>query len=119
MHSPKILEWPHPYIDEDWNAGKHQWREITPLAYRELKAVVALKHDERSAFMQAEPIDILPNGDGLYVCCKRENGFFFTRLLPGEYWWKRDYLPTPEVKAVMNYPASQEGGVSVPVGQSF
>lgn len=43
--------------------------------------------------MQAEPIAILPDGDGLYVCCKKENGSYFARLLLGSDWWKRDYLP--------------------------
>ena len=45
--------------------------------------------------MQAEPVDILADGDGLYVCCKRERGFCFARLLPDNDWWKRDYLPVP------------------------
>ena len=100
MLVPQILEWPHPTIDEDWDAGRRQWREITPLAYHELMTVVALKHDVTNAFMQAEPIDILANGDGLYVCCKKENGSCFACLLPGEDWWKRDYLPTPQVEAL-------------------
>ncbi|MGB3572019.1 MAG: hypothetical protein WBA01_08235 [Phormidesmis sp.] len=32
-----ILEWPHPQIDHDWATGRHQWREITPLAYCQLR----------------------------------------------------------------------------------
>ena len=36
-----------------------------------------------------------PDGDGLYVCSKREKGSCFARLLPGSDWWKRDYLPVP------------------------
>ena len=90
-----ILEWPHPQIDEDWDSGKHRWREITPLAYQELQQVAPLMHKARDAFMQAEPIDFFADGDGLYVCCKQEKGFCFARLLPGSDWWKRDYLPVP------------------------
>jgi len=37
-----ILEWPHPQIDQDWDKGDHQWREITPLAYCELKRMPPL-----------------------------------------------------------------------------
>ncbi|MEM9088952.1 MAG: hypothetical protein AAGC93_09435 [Cyanobacteria bacterium P01_F01_bin.53] len=96
MVSPQIFEWPHPQIDEDWNSGQQQWREITYLAYKELKAAVPLRCEVKNAFMQAEPVDILPDGDGLYVCCKHENGFYFARLMPGEDWWKRDYVPLPE-----------------------
>ena len=93
----QILEWPHTQIDQDWDAGRLQWREITPLAYQELKAVCALREEQPDAFMQSEPVDILADGDGLYVCCKRENGSCFVRLLPGSDWWKRDYVPLPEV----------------------
>ena len=95
MLTAQILEWPHPQIDQDWDGGDHQWREITPLTYRELKTVCPLREEQPDAFMQAEPISILPDGDGLYVCCKRENGSCFARLLPGGDWWKRDYLPVP------------------------
>lgn len=95
MLTAQILEWPHPQIDDDWDSGQHRWREITPLAYEELKEAVLLRHETPNAFMQAEPVDVLGNGDGLYVCCKKENGFYFARLLPGEDWWKRDYLPVP------------------------
>ncbi|MBE9063430.1 hypothetical protein [cf. Phormidesmis sp. LEGE 11477] len=97
MYTVQILEWPHPVIDEDWAAGRLQWREITPLAYRELKAVCPLREEQADAFMQSELVDVLGNGDGLYVCCKRENGSCFARLLPGSDWWKRDYVPLPEV----------------------
>lgn len=96
MPTAQVLEWPHPQIDQDWDYGRHQWREITPLAYRELKGTVPLREETATSFMQAEPVDILANGDGLYVCCKKENGSCFARLLPGEDWWKRDYLPLPE-----------------------
>lgn len=91
-----ILEWPHPQIDQDWESGRHQWREVTPLAYRELKAATPLRQESTDGFMQSEAVDILANGDGLYVCCKQENGFYFARLLPGEDWWKRDYMPLPK-----------------------
>lgn len=47
--------------------------------------------------MQAEPVDILADGEGLFVCCKQENGLYFARLLPGRDWWKRDYLPLPDI----------------------
>jgi len=47
--------------------------------------------------MQAEPVDILADGEGLFVCCKQENGFCFARSLPGRDWWKRDYLPLPDI----------------------
>ena len=96
----QILGWPHPYIDEDWNTGRRQWREITPSAYQELRTCCPLREEQPNAFMQAEPVDILGDGDALYVCCKRENGFYFARLLPGADWWKRDYLPLPEVSAL-------------------
>lgn len=95
MLVPQILEWPHPQIDEDWNRGKHIWREITLLAYRELMSEVPLLYRTKNAFMQAEPVDVLADGDGLYVCCKRENGGCYVRLLPGNDWWKRDYVPLP------------------------
>lgn len=54
MYRAEIYEWPHPQIDQDWAAGQLQWREITPLSYRELKAAAALLHESRDAFMQAE-----------------------------------------------------------------
>ena len=97
----QIFEWPHPQIDQDWEHGQLQWREITPLAYQELKKVSSLRHQEGNAFMQSELVDMLPNGDGLYVCCKTESGRYFARLLPGEDWWKRDYLPLPEAKSLL------------------
>ncbi|MEM9008691.1 MAG: hypothetical protein AAGE59_34925 [Cyanobacteria bacterium P01_F01_bin.86] len=68
MITAQILEWPHPQIDQDWDNGQRQWREITPLAYRELKQVTPLREEASDAFMQAEPVDILADGDGLYVC---------------------------------------------------
>lgn len=101
MLTAQILEWPHPQIDEDWNAGQYRWREITPLAYQELRTSGPLREDQPEAFMQAEPVDALPDGDTLHVCCKRENGSCFARLLPGSDWWKRDYLPVPEVSALI------------------
>ena len=61
-----LYEWPHPQIDHDWDLGAHQWREITPLAYQELQQIPLL-HTSSNAFMQSEPVDILPDGDGLYV----------------------------------------------------
>ena len=96
----QILEWPHPIIDQDWDSSRHQWREITPLAYKELRTSGPLREDQMNAFMQAEPVDILADGDGLYVCCKRENGCYFARLLPGSDWWKRDYVPVPQVSVL-------------------
>ncbi|MEN8445515.1 MAG: hypothetical protein ABG776_10945 [Cyanobacteria bacterium J06555_13] len=93
-----ILEWPHPQIDKDWDAGDHQWREITPLAYCELKQLPLL-HEAEEAFMQSEPVDILPSGEGLYVCCRKSAGFFFARLLSGNDWWELEQLPLPVVKA--------------------
>jgi len=94
-----ILEWPHPQIDQDWDSGKHQWREITPLAYQQLLKATTLLYRVRDAFMQAEPVDVLAGGDGLYVCCKEQQGFYFARLLPGHDWCKRDSLPVPLPKA--------------------
>ena len=90
-----IFEWPHPQIDEDWGNGHHKWREITPLAYQELRRAVPLRKVAANAFMQAEPVDILADGEGLYVCCKKERGFYFAILLPGCEWWMRDYKPLP------------------------
>lgn len=100
MLSAQILEWPHPHIDNDWDTGRHQWREITPLAYRELRTLGPLREEQPNAFMQAEPVDILADGDGLYVCCKQESKACFARLLPGADWWKRDYVPVPEVSSL-------------------
>lgn len=65
-----VYEWPHPTIDDDWDNGHHQWRKITPYAYRELKSI-PLPHKAENDFMQSEPMDILANGEGLYVCCCR------------------------------------------------
>ena len=45
--------------------------------------------------MQAEAVDVLADGDSLYVCCKQERGFYFARLLPSKDWQKRDSLPLP------------------------
>lgn len=101
MYSAEIYEWPHPRIDEDWAAGQFQWREITPLSYRELKVAAVLLHESRDAFMQAQLVDILADGEGLHVCCNREFGRYFARLLPAEDWWKRDYLPVPEIGALL------------------
>ena len=97
MLTAQIYEWPHPRIDQDWNDGQMRWREVTSLAYRTLKTAVGLRYETKNAFMQDEPVDILADGDGLYVCCKKESGSYFVRLLPGNDWWKRDYLPLPEV----------------------
>lgn len=101
MPVAQIFEWPHPQIDEDWNRGEQRWREITPLAYQELRTTVPLRQEAQNAFMQAEPVDILADGECLYVCCKREFGRYFARLLPGNDWWKRDYLPVPEVRSFL------------------
>lgn len=67
MFTAQMLEWPHPQIDEDWGAGRQQWREITPLAYKALRAAGPLRKAQPDAFMQATPVNILPDGDGLYV----------------------------------------------------
>ncbi len=96
----QIFEWPHPQIDKDWERGKLRWREITPSAYRELRAVAPLRHEAGDGFMQSEPVDVLADGDYLYVCCKAAGGRYFARLLPGSDWWKRDYLPVPETGAL-------------------
>ena len=55
MPVAQIFEWPHPQIDEDWNSGEQRWREITPLAYQELRTTVPLRQEAQNAFMQAEP----------------------------------------------------------------
>jgi hypothetical protein len=99
MLTAQILEWPHPQIDEDWLVGRHQWREIMPLAYQELRTSCPLREEQPGAFMQSEPVDSLPDGDRLYVCSKRESGFHFARLLPANDWWKRDYMPVPVPEA--------------------
>ena len=96
----QILEWPHPIIDQDWDSSRHQWREITPLACKELRTSEPLREDQMNAFMQVEPVDFLANGDGLYVCGKYKNGGYFVRLLPGSDWCKRDYLLGPPVSAL-------------------
>lgn len=100
MFTARILEWPHPCIDKDWTSGHHQWREITPLAYRKLKTDAQLRKQTPTAFMQEELVDVLADGDGLHVCCKQENGHYFARLLPSRDWWKREYLPLPEVASL-------------------
>ena len=74
-----ILKWPHPKIDQDWDSGHHQWRKITPLAYCERKKSPLLYKTE-DVFMQSEPVDILPDGEGLYVCCRKSGGYCFARL---------------------------------------
>ncbi|MEM9091796.1 MAG: hypothetical protein AAGC93_24030 [Cyanobacteria bacterium P01_F01_bin.53] len=51
-----------------------------------MKQAIPLREEAPDAFMQVEPVDILADGDGLYVCCKKEDGFYFARLLPGEDW---------------------------------
>ena len=94
-----LYEWPHPQIDLDWESGAHQWREITPLAYKELQQIPLL-HTSSNAFMQSEPVDILSNGDGLHVCCRKVNGHYFARLLPGSHWEQHEHLPLPEVGAL-------------------
>ena len=91
-----IYEWPHPQIDQDWDNGDHQWREITPLAYKELQTPPL--YADGDAFMQAEPVDILPNGEALYVCCRRADGYYFARLLPESDWWELERLPLPSVR---------------------
>lgn len=58
MFVAQVYEWPHPQINEDWYRGELRWREITPLAYQELKASVPLQHEAEDAFMQAEPEDM-------------------------------------------------------------
>ena len=96
MFTAQVFEWPHPKIDEDWDRGEQRWREITPLAYRELKAG-GLLHEAEDAFMQDEPVDILADGEGLYVCCRRANGYHFARLLPEGDWWEPERLPLPDL----------------------
>ena len=91
-----ILEWPHPQIDHDWAKGRHQWRAITPLAYRQLREDVSLLYNAENAFMQGEPVDILADGKGLYVCCQQANGYCFARLLPASDWQRRDLLSLPQ-----------------------
>ena len=78
-----IFERPHPQIDKDWKVGITKWREITLIAYRELKDATPLLCKTDSALMQAEPVDVLSDDMGLFVCCKQENGSYFARLLPG------------------------------------
>jgi hypothetical protein len=52
---PIIYEWSHPQIDEDWDIGNHQWREITPATYRELSQMPRLYTSE-NVFMESEPV---------------------------------------------------------------
>lgn len=80
MYRAEIYEWPHPQIDQDWAAGQLQWREITPLSYRELKAAAAL-HESRDAFMQAELVDILADGEGLHGCHLSAHPNFWLTLM--------------------------------------
>ena len=48
--------------------------------------------------MQNEAVDMLPDGDGLYVCCCKADGYYFARLLPGSDWWALARLPLPAIK---------------------
>lgn len=99
MFTAQVFEWPHPQIDDDWDRGEQRWREITPLAYQELKAG-GLLHEAQDAFMQDEPVDILADGEGLYVCCRRADGYYFARLLPEGDWWELEQLPLPDTGAL-------------------
>lgn len=94
-----ILEWPHPQIHNDWNDGHHQWREITPLAYGELKQAPLLYKAE-DAFMQRELVNVLPDGIGLHVCCRKANGYCFARLLPSSDWRALEHLALPDTNAL-------------------
>ncbi len=90
-----LYEWPHPQIDNGWDSGDHQWREVTPAAYIELSKLPRL-YTDADAFMQAEPVDILANGEALYACCRRAEGYYFARLLPESDWWELKRLPLPD-----------------------
>jgi len=72
---------------------------VTPLAYQELKRIPLL-YEAEEAFMQAEPVDMLENGEGLYVCCRKTDGYYFARLLPESDWWELERLPLPSVGAL-------------------
>ena len=41
-----------------------------------------LLYEAENAFMQSEPVDILSDGEGLYVCCQKREVYYFSRLLP-------------------------------------
>ena len=43
---------------------------------------------------------MLENGEGLYVCCRKADGYYFTRLLPESDWWKLERLPLPKAGAL-------------------
>ena len=45
MFIAQVFEWPHPQIDDDWERNELRWREITPLADWELKAIAPLLHE--------------------------------------------------------------------------
>jgi hypothetical protein len=84
-----VYESPPSVIDNDWEPGKHQWREITPEVYQELfRSTVPLYQDE-AGFMQSEPVDILATGEWLYVCCQKSKEQCRARLLPANGWFTR------------------------------
>ena len=96
-----IFEDPCPQIKQDWDDGHYQWREITHRAYLALAARRSL-HADTQGFMQAEPVEILRNGEGLHVCCKQANGHYFARLIPTYDWEELKYYPLPKAQALLS-----------------
>lgn len=92
-----IFECPHAQIKQDWDNGHYQWREITCRTYKALAAAPAL-HQDKEGFMQAEPVEILRNGEGLHLCCKQKNECYFARLIPRYDWAELKHYPLPKVK---------------------
>lgn len=43
---------------------------------------------------------MLADGDGLYLCCQKADGYCFARLLPGTDWWELERLGLPDIKAL-------------------
>jgi len=96
-----IFEDPQPQIKQDWDNGHYQWREITCRTYRTLAAMPSF-HREADGFMSAAPVDTLRNGEGLHMCCKQKNGYYFARLIPRYDWGELKYYPLPKVAVQIN-----------------
>ena len=94
-----VFEDPYPQMKQDWDNGHYQWREITHRAYQAIAAKPKV-HSNSEGFMSAEPTEILRNGEGLHVCCKRKRDHYFARLVPRYDWDELKYYPLPKLSLV-------------------
>lgn len=93
-----IYEKPNPIIEADWDVGNPQWREITPLAYRELRHATRPLHQNKTGFMQSEPYAVLRDGEVACVCCRTAEGYCFARIMPAGEWFQPHVLPLPKIE---------------------